>query len=93
MSKLNNAPSLPQIIEPEPVVSKPQSRQTANEKAGKGGKSAKASDKKSSKAETKLSAKDSASGSKQAAKSTPGKIEKKQARAGARRPDASDPSA
>ena len=82
LSKLNNAPSLPQIIEPEPVVSKPQSRQTANNKAGKGGKSAKESDKKSSKAETKLSAKDSASGSKQAAKSTPGKTEKKQASAG-----------
>ena len=78
LSMLNNAPSLPQIIEPEPV-SKPQSRQAT---ADKGRKSVKPLDKKNSKAETKLSLKDSAPDNKKAAKGLPGKIESKQAAAG-----------
>lgn len=78
LSKLNNAPSLPQIIEPEPV-SKPQSRQAA---ADKGGKPVNLLDKKNGKTETKLSARNLASDGKKTAKGLPGKSESKQATAG-----------
>ena len=71
LSKLNNAPSLPQIIEPEPV-SKPQSRQAVS---GKGGKPVKQLDRK----DIKLSLKDAVPDGKKTAKGLPGKIESKQA--------------
>lgn len=66
LGKLNNNPSLPQIIEPEPV-SKPHGRYAAREKTGKDGKYANAPGKHGSKAESKLIAKEAKSTSKHAA--------------------------
>lgn len=85
LSNVQNSPALPQIIEPEPVVTKVHSRHAAHEKSGKGGKiekSAKVQGKHAGKAETKLSAKDAKTASKHAAaKGSSGKAESKHAAA------------
>ena len=77
LSNVQNSPALPQIIEPEPIVSKSHGRHAAHEKSGKADKSAKAQGKHGSKTETKLSAKGAKSDSKHAAKTLSGKTESK----------------